>query len=122
MAKRANAGELRTLVYFRRTVKEVDSEGSSHQREETVFHDSQGREQAVHCKWVNAHGAEVFTAMQLKLRQPAKLTMRYSPRIVPTLLVYKGKDPVPYEVVSVDDVEDRHCWLEVTVQRKEAAR
>ena len=60
--------------------------------------------------------------MQLKLRQPAKLTMRYSPRIVPTLLVYKGKDPVPYEVVSVDDVEDRHCWLEVTVQRKEAAR
>jgi hypothetical protein len=122
MAKRANAGELRTLVYFRRTVKEVDSEGSPHQREETVFHDSQGREQAVHCKWVNAHGAEVFTAMQLKLRQPAKLTMRYSPGIVPTLLVYKGKDPVPYEVVSVDDVEDRHCWLEVTVQRKEAAR
>ena len=122
MAKRANAGELRTLVYFRRTVKEVDSEGSPHQREETVFHDSQGREQAVHCKWVNAHGAEVFTAMQLKLRQPAKLTMRYSPRIQPTMLVYKGRDPVPYEVISVDDVEDRHCWLEVTVQRKEAAR
>ena len=55
MAKQAMAGELRTLVYFRRTVKEVDSEGSAHQREETVFHDSQGREQAVHCKWVNAH-------------------------------------------------------------------
>ena len=60
--------------------------------------------------------------MQLQLRQPATLTMRYSPRIQPTMLVYKGRDPVPYEVVSVDDVEDRHRWLEVTVQRKGAAR
>ena len=122
MAKQANAGELRTLVRFRRVIKESDEEGCPRMREEPVFLDGQGRERPVHCKWVNAHGTEVFTAMQLKLRQPAKLTMRYSPRIVPTLLVYKGKDPVPYVVVSVDDVEDRHCWLEVTVQRKGAAR
>lgn len=122
MAKQANAGELRTLAYFRRVVKETDEEGYPLGREETVFHDSAGREVPVHCKWVNAHGTEVFSAMQLQLRQPATLTMRYSPLIQPTMLVYKGRDPVPYEVVSVDDVEDRHRWLEVTVQRKGAAR
>ena len=122
MAKQANAGELRTLAYFRRVVKETDEEGYPRTREETVFHDGAGREVPVHCKWVNAHGTEVFTAMQLQLRQPATLTMRYSPLIQPTMLVYKGRDPVPYEVVSVDDVEDRHRWLEVTVQRKGAAR
>ena len=122
MAKQANAGELRTLVYFRRVVKETDEEGYPRVREETVFRDGAGREVPVHCKWVNAHGTEVFAAMQLQLRQPATLTMRYSPLIQPTMLVYKGRDPVPYEVVSVDDVEDRHRWLEVTVQRKGAAR
>ena len=40
-------------------------------------------------------------------------TMRYSPLITPALRVYKGSAQVPYEVVSVDDVEDRHRWLEV---------
>lgn len=91
-------------------------------REEPVFLDGQGRERPVHCKWVNAHGTEVFTAMQLKVRQPATLTMRYSPLITPALRVYKGSAPAPYEVVSVDDVEDRHRWLEVKVHRREAAR
>ena len=124
MAKRARAGELRTLVYFRRAVRRVDGEGYPlTEREEPVFGlDGAGQERPVHCKWVNAHGTEVFTAMQLKVRQPATLTMRYSPLITPALRVYKGSAQVPYEVVSVDDVEDRHRWLEVTVERKAAAR
>ena len=122
MAKQVRAGDLRTQVYFRRVIRAPDHEGRARQREEYVFTDSAGRERPVHCKWVNAHGTEVFTAMQLKVRQPVTLTMRYSPLIMPTLLAYKAGDPVPYEVVSVDDVEARHRWLEVKLQRKGAAR
>lgn len=122
MSKQANAGELRTLVYFRRVIREPDEEGYTREREEPVFLDGPGRERPVHCKWVNAHGAEVFAAMQMQVREPATLTMRYTPRVRPGMLVYKGSDPVPYEVVSVDDVEDRHRWLELKVQRKGAAR
>lgn len=122
MAKQANAGELRTLVCFRRVIKESDEEGCPRMREEPVFLDGQGRERPVHCKWVNAHGAEVFSAMQLQLREPATLTMRYSPKIDSTLLVYRRGDPRPYEIVSVDNVEERGKWLEVQVQRKGAAR
>lgn len=122
MAKQANAGELRTLVYFRRTVKETDGEGYPREGEESVFLDRAGREVPVHCKWVNAHGTEVFSAMQLQIREPATLTVRFSPLICPTLLVYKAGDPRPYEIISVDDVEDRHRWLEIKVQRKGAAR
>lgn len=73
-------------------------------------------------KWVNAHGTEVFTGMQLQLREPATITMRYSPQIARTLIVYREDDPQPYEVISVDDVEGRHRWLEIKVQRKGAAR
>ena len=44
MAKQANAGELRTLVCFRRVIKESDEEGCPRMREEPVFLDGQGRE------------------------------------------------------------------------------
>ena len=124
MAKQARAGELRTLVYFRRAVRSTDSEGYPlTEGEEPVFGlDGAGQERPVHCKWVNAHGAEVFSAMQLQLREPATLTMRYSPKIDSTLLVYRRGDPRPYEIVSVDNVGERGKWLEVQVQRKGAAR
>ncbi|MDE7261953.1 MAG: head-tail adaptor protein [Oscillospiraceae bacterium] len=122
MAKSASAGELRTLVYFRRIFKSTDAKGYPWQQEGHVFVDGAGKERAVHCKWVNAHGAEVFSAMQLQLREPATLTMRYSPLIEPTMLVYKGKDPRPYEIISLNNVEDRGQWLEIKVQRKVAAR
>lgn len=122
MARQARAGELRTLVYFRRVLKGTDSKGSARQREEFVFTDGAGQERAVHCKWVNAHGTEVFAAMQLQIREPATLTMRYSPLIEASMLVYKGADPRPYEIVSVNNVEDRGRWLELKVQRKGAAR
>ena len=122
MAKSARAGELQTVVYFRRVIKDTDEEGYPRQREEYVFTDRDGREQGIHCKWVNAHGTEVFSAMQLQIREPATLTMRYSPLISADMLVYKGMDPRPYEIISVNNVEDRGKWLEIKVQRKGAAR
>ncbi len=122
MAKRASAGELRTLVYFRRVSKAPGGNGYPMQEETCVFTDSEGREQGVHCKWVNAHGAEVFSAMQLQIRKPATLTMRYSPKVDASMLIYKGRDPRPYEIISIDNVEERGQWLELKVQRKGAAR
>nr|DAR46642.1 MAG TPA: putative head-tail adaptor [Caudoviricetes sp.] len=60
--------------------------------------------------------------MQLELREPATITMRYSPLINEQLLIYKGSDAQPFEVISIDDVEERHVWLEIKVQRKVSAR
>ena len=66
-------------VFFKKAVREggipfpvstdPDGEWFPGVREEPVFQDGAGREVPVHCKWVNAHGAEVFSAMQLQLRQ-----------------------------------------------------
>lgn len=123
MAKRISAGELRTRIYIRKTVKRTDGEGVAGVREESIFADPPGQpERVYHCKWVNAYGAEAAAAMQLQIEEPATLTMRYSPLIQPDQLIYKLGDPVPYEIISVNDVEDRHCWLEVKVHRRRAAR
>lgn len=118
MSKFANAGELRTPVRFIKLQRETDAEGYSVEQEVNVF----GEGVTVPVKWVNAHGTDTFTAMQLQLREPATLTVRWSPLIDRTLLVYRGSDPTPYEIISVDNVEERNVWMEIKVQRKEAAR
>lgn len=123
MAKQAQAGELRTRVYIRRLEKEVNGNGVTIETEKSVFPDPPGQpERVYHCKWVNAYGTEAITAMQLQVKEPATLTMRYSSRIQADCLIYRLGDPVSYEIVSVNDVEDRHRWLEVKVCRKTAAQ
>lgn len=119
MSKYANPGELRTPVYFKKVSdRGSDAEGYPTGSEVNIF----GEGVAVRVKWVNLHGTEVLTGLQLQLKEPATITMRYSPLINKKLLVYKGNDPSPYEVISIDDVEERHRWLEIKVQRKGGAK
>lgn len=144
MSKYANPGELRTKVFFKRIERSTDDEGFPSEQEINVF----GQDIPVRVKWVNAHGTETFTAMQLKLREPATITMRYSPKINVNLLVYKASEMadalragdniadeekaenavkealerVRYEIISIDNVEERNRWMEIKVQRKVAAR
>lgn len=118
MSKSANPGELNTPVYFFRYTRTLDDEGDYTDTPVNVF----GEGKYMPCKWVNAHGSEVFEAMQLQLREPATITCRYSAMIDRTLDVYRGTDPNPYEIISVDNVQNQGRWLEIKVQRKEAAR
>lgn len=111
MAKYANPGELRTPVRFVQIARTKDADGYPTETEVDVFG------QPVMCAWTNVHGNEVFTAMQMQLREPATLTTRYSSLINQKLLIYKGDDPAPYEVISIDDIDERHTWLEIKVQR-----
>lgn len=118
MSKSANSGELRTPITVVSSSRTEDDEGFPVDTEVNVF----GTGAVLMCKWVNAHGTEAFTDMMLKLREPAVVTVRYSPLITRTCLIYRGSDPDPYEIISMDNVEERDAWLEIHVQRKEAAR
>ena len=119
MSKSANAGELKTPVYFKTTATSINGQGFPVDHMANVF----GSDVPVMCTWVNAHGSEVWNAMQLKLRSPDTITCRYSPLLNDeTLIIFCGTDPKPYEVISCDNVEHRNEWLEIKVQRKVAAR
>ncbi len=124
MSKSANAGELRTPVYFKRVKRDTNENGFPCEVEENVFGKNKlGEEIPVMCKWVNAHGSEVWSSMQLSLKSPATITTRYSPQLMDeTLIIYRGSDPKPYEVISVDNVEQHNTWLEIKVQRRVLAR
>lgn len=117
MSKAANAGELRTPVIIKSVTHTIDADGFPTDTETNVFTTG-----TIMCKWVNAHGSDALRAMELQLREPATLTCRYSSKINERCLVYRGSDPVPYEIISIDNVENRNTWLEIKVQRKVEAR
>lgn len=122
MAKRAQAGALRTRIRIfdlpRDENGEVlrDRDGYEVKEPVNVFGPGATRQ----CQWVNAWGGEVYAARQAGVTEPATLTMRYTPKVTTECLIYRGDDPKPYEVISVNDVENRHTWLEVKVQREAA--
>lgn len=123
MSKSANPGELRTPVFFKSVTRTLDAEGIPGTVEVNVFgEDVSGKPIPIMCKWVNAHGSEVFRAMELQLLQPATITCRYSNLINETLVVYKDGDTTPFEIISIDNVEERGFWMEIKVQRKVSAR
>jgi hypothetical protein len=118
MSKSANAGELRTAVQFFRVVRVTDDDGVSGEAEINIF----GEGADVFVKWVNAHGSEVFAAMQLQIREPATVTARWSPLYNERLIVRRHGEPEPYEVISVDNVEQRDTWCEMKLRRKQPAK
>lgn len=114
MAKYVNAGELRTPIKFVMITRTTDADGYPTETENALL--------VTKCKWVNAHGTEVFTAMQQQLKEPATITVRYCALINEKLIVYKGSETDPYQVISIDDVEELHRWMEIKVQRKTGAK
>lgn len=118
MSKEANAGELRTPVFFVRLDKKTDEDGVTRNLEINIF----GEGVFIRCKWINAHGTEVFAAMQQNIQELATITCRYSPLITKNQIVYKIGDPKPYEIISLDNVEEKNKWLEIKVKRRSQAR
>ena len=127
MAKSVNAGSLRTPIIVEEYTETQDGDGYAVKGWVNVF----GAGKTYRVKWVNVHGTEVFEAMRLELNEPATLTGRYSPLITAQcrLLLASDaektaaeKEKLYYEIISMDDVENRHQWLEIKVKRKVSAR
>ena len=124
MTRHVDAGELRTRITVYDLPRDekgevlLDDDGYPAREPVNAFGPGGGRS----CKWEDAWGSQVYAARQAGVTDPATLTLRYTPRITTTCIIYRGRDPRPYEVISVRDIGDRHAWMEVKVQRKEAAK
>lgn len=119
MAKQANAGEMTTRVRFKRLTKGINANGFAEHAEVDVFG------QPVYCKWVWAHGSEVFEHMREQLGQVATITMYWSPKVTPDCTVQlvdeqilTGTNSGDFEIVSIDGVENRGRYMEIKVKRR----
>ncbi len=119
MSKRANAGEMRTLIQIKQRTETISDSGFPTVTYENVYGDGQ----YVSCKWVWNHGSEVFSRDSYLERRTATATMRYSPLAVDSRnVVFLKGDDTPWEIVNVDNVEGRNQWLELSLEKKVPAR
>jgi SPP1 family predicted phage head-tail adaptor len=68
----------------------------------------------VWARWINAHGPEVWAAQSAQAVQAATVTIRYRSDVDQTCLVEKGGQD--WEIVSVDNIQERNEYLELKVK------
>lgn len=121
MAKSATAGEMRTKITIKRqeNTGETDGEGNPIIEWVDIFGGP------VWCKWAYAHGEEVFEGMRLNVGQLATVTMRHTAKIDQRCRIWHEKDlqddDHAWEVVSINDPEDRHKFLDIELKREVVA-
>jgi len=107
-ANTTNPGELRTSISLQRRSNTTDAGGFPVETWSTIA--------TVWAKWVNVHGQEAWIAQTAQAGQAATVTIRYRSDIDPTCAVLKGSDR--WEIISMDNVQERGEYLELKVIRK----
>jgi len=69
----------------------------------------------VQAKWTNVHGNEVWLANTVQASQPATVWIRWRSGLDTTCAVLKGT--TRYEIVSLDNVQERNEYIELKVKR-----
>lgn len=68
----------------------------------------------VWAKWVNVHGSEVWAAQAAQVKEAATVLIRYREDVDTTCIIEKGGQD--WEVVSVDNIQERNEYLEIKVK------
>ena len=108
----ANSGRIATQILIRKPQETVDDDGFP-----IIGHEYLFNSKPVWCEWVNAHGSEFYNAASLNLREPATLTMRYSPLITVQCQVERKDNGAVFDIISIDNIRDKRNWLEIKVSR-----
>jgi SPP1 family predicted phage head-tail adaptor len=110
--KMTNPGELRTAVVLqKRTTVTTDAGGFQKPGSPTEYN--------VSAKWVNFHGSEVLAAQAAGIVEGATVTIRYRSDLDETWRISKAGQV--YEIVSMDDIQNRHEYIELKVKKLKAA-
>jgi SPP1 family predicted phage head-tail adaptor len=105
--KMSNPGEMRTFVTFQNPTLSEDASGA----QVAAWADAA----AVWVKWVNAHGQEAANSDALKSVQRATVTMRYLSSISALTSLLKSGER--WQVISLDNIQERSEYLELVVER-----
>jgi SPP1 family predicted phage head-tail adaptor len=105
-SKVTNPGEIRTRVTLKSRTVTVGTGGFQTPTLTTLA--------TVSAKWVNVHGSEVWAANAVNAMRAATVTIRYRDDIDETCVVVL--DGENYEITSMDDIQQRHEYIEMKVQ------
>lgn len=105
-----NPGELRTPIVLKSRTVSSGAGGFASKTNATIA--------SMSSKWTNAHGVELLSDKALQAEGLATVLIRYLAGIDNTVIV--EKDSKPYEVISMDDIQERHEYIELKVKRMKA--
>lgn len=106
----SNPGDLRTSVKVQKRAITADAGGFQVEAWTDVA--------TVWADWVNVHGSEAWTVQSIQAAAAATVKIRYRSDVDRTCVLLKGSER--WEIVSMDDVRERHEYLELKVQRMTA--
>lgn len=101
-----NPGELRTKVLFQSPVITKDAGGA-----QIVAHVDLDSPLV---KWINAHGPEAVSSDAVKATRRATVTRRYHSGVSESSSIVK--DGLRWQVISIDDIQERHEYMELVVE------
>jgi SPP1 family predicted phage head-tail adaptor len=102
-----NPGELRVPVALQTPVISTDAGGAQSTSFQTISY--------VFAKWTNVHGAEAWSDQARSASFPATVLIRYYANLTTAWVL--EKDGQRYQIVSIDDIQERHEYMELKVQR-----
>jgi len=108
-------GEMRTRVDIRHIRHGIDSEGFNIRGYESLF------KAPIWGKWEWERTTETFENERVRAEERAVITIRYSDRIDIRCMLWKDGDEEPWEVVGVQDIDERHRWMRLTLKRSKKA-
>lgn len=107
----SNPGELNTAITIVTRSFTIDAGGAQKPSYATL--------ETAWAKWVNAHGNEVQYSGGEQVEAMATVTIRYLSGIDETCAIQKGSDT--YDIISIDDIRERHEYLELKVRKAKPA-
>lgn len=108
--KTINPGDLRTSVTLQSRTVTVGDGGFPVPSWSTIT--------TVWARWTNVHGSEMWAAQAVEAENAATVLIRYQAGLDRTCAVLKGSER--FEIVSIDDIQERHEYMELKVKRMEA--
>jgi SPP1 family predicted phage head-tail adaptor len=103
--KPTNPGELRTKITLQKQTVSVETGGFQRPVYVTLGD--------VWARWTNVHGSEVWASQLVEAQAPATVLIRYRADVDQTCIALL--DGKVYEIVSIDDIQNRHEYLELKV-------
>ena len=104
--KVTNPGEMRTRITLKSRTVTLGTGGFQTSTSTTIA--------AVWAKWVGVHGSEAWAANTVNATRAATVLIRYRDDVDETCMVVL--DGENYEIVSMDDIQQRHEYIELKVQ------
>jgi len=103
--------DLRTRITFQSPTVTADSGGAQVPSWANI-----STNPTVWARWINAHGDELVNNEAVQSTQRATVTIRHRTDLVESWRI-KRDDNTYWQIISIDQVQDRNRWIELVVER-----